>query len=194
MKKRKQYLIDKNFQLRHTFSIIGIVSVITAVILVAITASVVYNNNKLTENNTKITNIYEIENSIFVSLSSLPEAVKDPALRKALIQNARNHDNNMATMDRIIALNMSIIKYNRILLASILAIILLESIALFIILIRKTHRISGPIYVISNFMKDIIEGRDPKLRPLRDKDELKEFYELFQDMVKAIRKRGHGKS
>ncbi len=194
MKKRTQYIIDKNFQLRHTFSIIGIVSVITAVILIAITASVVYNNNKLTENNNKITNIYEIENSIFVSLSSLPEAVKDPTLRKALIQNARNHDNNMETLNRIIAFNTNIIKYNRVLLASILAIILAESIALFIILIRKTHRISGPIYVISNFMKDIIEGRDPKLRPLRDKDELKEFYELFQDMVKAIRKRGHHKS
>jgi hypothetical protein len=194
MKKRKQYIIDKNFQLRHTFSIIGIVSVITAIILGAITASVVYNNNKLRENNIKITNIYEIENSIFVSLSSLPEAVKDLNLRKALIQNSKNHDRNMETLNRIIAFNTNIIKYNRVLLASILAIILFESIVLFIILIRKTHRISGPIYVISNFMKDIIEGRDPKLRPLRDKDELKEFYELFQDMVKAIRKREHEKS
>ncbi len=194
MKKRKQYIIDKNFQLRHTFSIIGIVSVITAVILVAITASVVYNNNKLTENNTRITNIYEIENSIFVSLSSLPEAVKDPNLRKALIQNTKNHDNNMETLNRIITFNTTIMKYNKILLASILAIILAESIALFIILIRKTHRISGPIYVISKFMKDIIEGRDPNLRPLRNKDELKEFYDLFQDMVKEIRKRGHHKA
>ncbi len=191
MKKRKQYIIDKGFQLRHTFSIIGIVSVITAVILIAITASVVYNNNKLTENNTKITNIYEIENSIFVSLSSLPESVKDPVLRKALIQNTKNHDRNMETLNRIIAFNTTIIRYNKILLAAILAIILAESIALYVILIRKTHRISGPIYVISNFMKDIIAGRDPKLRPLRKGDELQEFYDLFQKMVKAIRSRGH---
>ena len=191
MKKRKQYIIDKGFQLRHTFSIIGIVSVITAVILIAITASVVYNNNKLTENNTKITNIYEIENSIFVSLSSLPESVKDPVLRKALIQNTKNHDRNMETLNRIIAFNTTIIRYNKILLVAILAIILAESIALYVILIRKTHRISGPIYVISNFMKDIIAGRDPKLRPLRKGDELQEFYDLFQKMVKAIRSRGH---
>jgi nitrogen fixation/metabolism regulation signal transduction histidine kinase len=191
MKKRKQYIIDKGFQLRHTFSIIGVVSVITAVILIAITASVVYNNNKLTENNTKITNIYEIENSIFVSLSSLPEAVKDPTLKQALIQNAKNHDRNMETLNRIISFNTTIIRYNKILLASILAIILAESMALYIILIRKTHRISGPIYVISNFMKDIIEGRDPKLRPLRKGDELQDFYDLFQNMVKAIRSRGH---
>ncbi len=194
MTKRKQYLIDKKFQLRTTFSIIGIVSIITAIILGAITISVVYNNNRLRENNTRITNIYEIENSIFVSLSSLPEAVKDPNLKNALIQNAGNHDRNMETLNRIIAFNTSIITYNRVLLASILVIVLVESFILYILLIRKTHHISGPIYVISNFMKDIIEGRDPELRPLRDKDELKDFYELFQDMVRVIRKREQTKS
>lgn len=193
MTKRKQYIIDKDFQLRHTFSILGIVTIITAVILGTITISVVYNNNKLKENNSKITNIYEIENSIFVSLSSLPEAEKDLNLRKALIQNTKNHEQNMGTLNRIIGFNTTIITYNKILLALILAIIIAEAIALYIILIRKTHRISGPVYVISNFMKDIIEGRDPKLRPLRKGDELKDFYDLFQDMVKTIRSRGHHK-
>ncbi|MBP7735583.1 MAG: hypothetical protein KA369_06375 [Spirochaetes bacterium] len=189
MIKRKRYIIDKSFQLRTTFSIIGLVSIITAVILGVITISVVYNNNSLRENNTKITNIYEIENSIFVSLSSLPEAVKDARLKEALLQNGRNHDRNMETLNRIITDNTGIITYNRILLASILVIVIIESIALYLLLIRKTHHISGPIYVMSSFMKDIIEGRDPKLRPLREKDELKEFYDLFQDMVKAVRKR-----
>ncbi len=188
MIKRKRYIIDKSFQLRTTFAIIGLVSIITAVILGAITISVVYNNNSLRENNTKITNIYEIENSIFVSLTSLPEAVKDANLKEALLQNSRNHDRNMETLNRIITDNTVIIRYNRILLASILVIVVIESIALYVILIRKTHHISGPIYVMSSFMKDIIEGRDPKLRPLREKDELKEFYDLFQDMVKAVRK------
>jgi len=188
MIKRKRYIIDKSFQLRTTFTIIGLVSIITAVILGVITISVVYNNNSLRENNTKITNIYEIENSIFVSLTSLPEAVKDVNLREALLQNSRNHDRNMETLNRIITDNTGIIKYNRILLASILIIVVIESIALYVILIRKTHHISGPIYVMSNFMKDIIDGKDPKLRPLREKDELKEFYNLFQDMVRAVRK------
>lgn len=188
MIKRKRYIIDKSFQLRTTFTIIGLVSIITAVILGVITISVVYNNNSLRENNTKITNIYEIENSIFVSLTSLPEAVKDANLKEALLQNSRNHDRNMETLNRIITDNTGIIRYNRILLASILIIVVIESIALYVILIRKTHHISGPIYVMSNFMKDIIDGKDPKLRPLREKDELKEFYNLFQDMVKAVRK------
>jgi len=189
MIKRKQYIIDRQYQLRTAFSIIGIVSVITAVILGIITISVVYNNGILKTNNTKITNIYEIENSIFSSLSSIPETVKDPAQKNALIQNFKNHDKNMETLNHIISYNTSIITSNLVLLLVILVTVVLESIALYIILIRKTHRVSGPIYVMSNFMKDIIEGRDPKLRPLRNKDELKEFYELFKRMVAAIQER-----
>ena len=58
MYKRKQYIIDKKFQLKTTFSIIGIVSIITAFIIGAIATSVVYNNEK-------IDNIHAIENNIF---------------------------------------------------------------------------------------------------------------------------------
>lgn len=189
MIKRKQYIIDRQYQLRTAFSIIGIVSVITAVILGIITISVVYNNGILKTNNTKITNIYELENSIFSSLSSIPETVKDPAQKNALILNFKNHDKNMETLNHIIAYNTNIITSNLVLLLVILVTVVLESIVLYVILIRKTHRVSGPIYVMSNFMKDIIEGRDPKLRPLRNKDELKEFYELFKRMVAAIQER-----
>ena len=194
MKKRKQYIIDRQYQLRTAFSIIGVVSIITTIILGAITISVVYNNGILKENNSKITNIYEIENSIFISLSSMPETVKDTNLKKALIQNFKNHDRNMETLNHIITYNTSIITSNIALLLVILATIIIESIILYVILIRKTHRVSGPIYVISNFMKDIIEGREPKLRPLRSKDELKDFYELFKRMVATIQEREKKKS
>ncbi|MBN1497380.1 MAG: hypothetical protein JXA07_11460 [Spirochaetes bacterium] len=189
MKKRKQYIIDRQYQLRTTFSIIGIVSIVTAVILGAITMSVLYNNGVLRENSEKIMNIHTIENSIFASLSEIPKTVKDPAIKQAMIQNTRNHEKNMETLNNIITYNTKIITANLILMLAILAIIIIESIALYVILIRKTHRVSGPIYVISNFMKDIIEGREPKLRPLRQKDELKEFYELFKQMVAAIHNR-----
>jgi hypothetical protein len=189
MKKRKKYIIDKKYQLRTTFSIIGIVTVIVAVILGAITFSAVYNNDVLKQNNVKIQNIYDLEDSIFTSLSELPGLVKNEPRRQAMIQNARNHSMNMKTLENIISYNNTIITYNKYMLLAILLIIIAECVILYIILIRKTHRVSGPIYVISNFMKDIIEGRKPKLRPLRDKDELKEFYELFKEMVAAIEER-----
>jgi len=57
-------------------------------------------------------------------------------------------------------------------------------------LIRKTHRISGPIYVMSNYMQQIIEGKIPDhVRKLRKKDELQEFYKIFTKMVESIKNR-----
>jgi hypothetical protein len=188
MKKRKQYIIDRKYQLRTTFQIIGIVTVVTAFILGSITASVVYNNARLNDNNAKIENIYMIENSIFTMLSSV-YTTADPALKKATQESSNKHDQNMATLEKMIAYNNTIITYNKFLLLAILIVVVFECIFLYIMLIRQTHRVSGPIYVISSFMRDIIEGREPVLRPLRNKDELKDFYELFKDMVAAIKKR-----
>jgi len=193
MIKRKHYLIDKKYQLRTAFSILGFVIVIAAAILGVITAGVVRNNSILHTNIEKIDNINKIENSIFVFLSSMNGPVQDRALRKAVAESMVKHEKNMETLEHIIATNQNIITYNKIFLIMIIVIVIVETMLLYIILIRKTHHVSGPIQVISNYMKEIIEGKEPRLRPLRNNDELQEFYALFRQMVGSIterRKRG----
>lgn len=175
MKQRKQYIIDRKFQLRTTFSVIGIVTIISAIIIAALASTIVYNN-------IKIQNIYEIEDNIVHFLTSRPVNTKDTALQDAMREIANNHSNNMATLNRIIDLN-------RILLIVLIVSIILQSAVLYFLMIRKTHRISGPIYVMSNYMKEIVEGKWPNPRPLRDRDELKTFYHEFGQMVQALKDR-----
>ena len=50
-----------------------------------------------------------------------------------------------------------------------------------------THRMVGPLYVMSRFMLELKEGRLPKMRALRRKDEFKEFYEAFVGAVDNLR-------
>ena len=130
MTKRKHYLIDKRYQLRTTFSIIGTVIIITTIILGVITASVVNNSIRLNENNLKIDNIYKIESSIFIFLSSLTGPVQDQSLKKAIQESMEKHDNNMNTLGHIISTNQDIITYNKILLITILIIIIHDAAAL----------------------------------------------------------------
>ena len=42
---------------------------------------------------------------------------------------------------------------------------------------------------MSTYIKDIINGKYPSPRSLRNKDELKDFYELFKQMIIALKKR-----
>lgn len=50
-----------------------------------------------------------------------------------------------------------------------------------------THRICGPIYVMEGYLTSLAQGRFPRRRPLRKKDEFKEFYDLFWRAIEAMK-------
>ncbi len=52
-----------------------------------------------------------------------------------------------------------------------------------------THRVAGPVHVMSLYMAALAAGRYPRLRPLRKKDELKGFFDRFGEAVERIRAR-----
>lgn len=57
-------------------------------------------------------------------------------------------------------------------------------------IILVTHRISGPMFVLEHHLSRLSQGRFPKRRPLRAKDEFKEIHEAFWravDFLKAAR-------
>lgn len=176
MGKRKKVIIDKKFQLKTAFSVIGVVTAVSVIIISAIAASIVYNNEK-------INNIFEIENSIFIKMQNVNITGQPAEDYKTTIDNlTKLHENNLNTIETIAS-------YNRVLLLSLVFCLLVQGIILFALIIRITHRISGPVYVMSNYFRDIIDGRLPDPRPLRDKDELKHFYELFKELVCSLKER-----
>ena len=78
---------------------------------------------------------------------------------------------------------------NNILLIIIVVIVIIQSIVLYFIGIRISHKFTGPLIVISQFLADFIKGKNPELRSLREDDELQEFYTLFERAVETVRER-----
>ncbi|MFQ5589660.1 MAG: hypothetical protein ACE5HE_00725 [Phycisphaerae bacterium] len=52
-----------------------------------------------------------------------------------------------------------------------------------------THRIAGPLYVLENYLREMIAGRLPRVRELRKKDEFKELHRMLRKTVEVIRAR-----
>ncbi len=52
-----------------------------------------------------------------------------------------------------------------------------------------SHKISGPLHVMSNYLKEMRLGIQPKFRPLRKNDELLEFYDEFCETMKHLMKK-----
>jgi hypothetical protein len=63
------------------------------------------------------------------------------------------------------------------------------AIALALFGIFLTHRVAGPVFVMSSYMSVLAKGRFPKMRPLRKNDELKDFFDRFQGAVEMMKKR-----
>ncbi len=65
----------------------------------------------------------------------------------------------------------------------------LMGVALALLGVLVTHRVAGPIYVMSHYISVLARGRYPIMRPLRRSDELKDFFERFQRAVETLRSR-----
>jgi hypothetical protein len=52
-----------------------------------------------------------------------------------------------------------------------------------------THRVAGPVYVLSRYAKVLGEGGFPRMRALRRGDELKGLFEVFRDAIERLRER-----
>jgi hypothetical protein len=52
-----------------------------------------------------------------------------------------------------------------------------------------SHRIAGPIFVMTRHLATLASGRYPHIRPLREGDQLTDFFDLFRKSVEALRAR-----
>ncbi len=172
--KRKQYIVDKKFQLRTAFTGIGFIFAVVAILTAVIGINVLDVNNK-------ISRIVEIEDNI-VQAVTVPNPEMSDENQMFSIKMARDHDANMKTLRKMI-------DTNQLLMWIIVVVVFVQGFILFFLLIVQTHRIVGPLYVMSMYMRQIIEGKYPEyIRPLRKKDLFKDFYDLFVQMIDTVKK------
>lgn len=179
--KRTRFLIDTNFQLKTTFRILGVI-IIAFILIIAVTGLISMDNN----------------GAISSSIKDLEGLMaKDRAMIERLIGAAgpigalgpghdgiiADHLETMALMQKNAERLKEILGLNRLLVTVMILAGVVMALVLFAYLIVITHRISGPLYVLSRHMRDIMEGREPDLRDLRKNDEFKDFYRQFIDFL-----------
>lgn len=67
--------------------------------------------------------------------------------------------------------------------------IVLELVVFFAIIIVMSHRVAGPMFVMTRYMSALAEGKYPVMRDLRESDELKDFFAHFKATVERLRSR-----
>ena len=172
---RKQYVVNKKFQLRTTFTVIGVIFVVLA-LLVALAGINLLDVNK------RISNMIEINKAIADTIAA-PTPGTNEIEYQNYVRMQNMHDQNKQNLDEMI-------RFNTILISIIIAVVFIQGFVLFYILIRQTHRIAGPIYVMTNYMRQISEGHIPEhIRALRKGDFFQDTYDVFKEMVRTLKEK-----
>lgn len=163
--KRKQYIIDKKFQISLSLKamllplfitlIIGSVLLYFAHVNSNYSRDIVQNQEQMIELFLTTPALYNIENPI---IRSAQQTFKDNI--RMIVEMRKN---------------------SKLVLYFIVIMIIIQSSIIFLLFVFITHRISGPIHVMVQYLREVKKGKIPKVRPLRKKDELQEFYkELYE--------------
>jgi cell division protein FtsL len=117
-------------------------------------------------------------------VSSLNIFVNELDVAVQSVEKANTNSENV--INNYIVLLKNFVKENKLIILIIVLLCVIQGFFLYIYLIRATFRISGPIYVLSKHLEDIIDNKKPQMRELRKKDELMDFYKKFKDMIEKI--------
>jgi len=200
MKYKRSYIIDKKFQYEKSIRVIGSVAVLIAVIIITVGIMISINNKRTSDNNKLIMNnidnintILDLQQSIYLKFMMIPTGVDESTFTKIARELTKDYNNSTRSLNassasnqEIILSNNKIIAINSYLILAVIIITLLGLIVLFIRVIKYTHRISGPMYLMTMYAKDILNGGKPQMRNLRDNDEFADFYNLFRQMGEKI--------
>ncbi|MBN2402185.1 MAG: DUF2985 domain-containing protein [Spirochaetes bacterium] len=188
MKNRKKFLIDKKFQFKTTFKIIGVVYILLVIIIAGIIVNAVSNNKKLAEINERQKRTIQVQKDVLLALFTFSKDMNRKTLLAVHKQISDEIKYNLSAMDKNSAALTNIAENNSKLLYGIIVFVIVIAVVLFFLLLRATHRISGPIYHISGYIRDISNGKYPAIRPLRKNDEFKELHELVVSMAESLKK------
>ena len=169
-KQRKKLVIDKRFQYSVAIKAV-ILPLLTILLISGVLLYFAIDNDK------KIKEINNNQTAIIDTFLSIPQLV-DPQNSYTKEANQRFQEN--LGKSREIQRNIRFVLYFLVIMT------VLQTIIIFSLSISLTHRISGPIYVMTQYLKDIRKGKTLRIRPLRKGDQFQDFYKEFCDTINHL--------
>jgi nitrogen fixation/metabolism regulation signal transduction histidine kinase len=204
----RNYLLDRHFQLKYSAYLMGtalVLSVALGLVLWRTSDAVIAQSREAVSQGEQVVAVGRdvVEESKKVSAVVQMNIVRDPvysdnpALLEAFKADAEQQDARLLQQQRALeaqsqALKQQssalMVKQRSMLITLCLALFVLV-IAIFLVGIVVTHKIAGPVHKMKRHLREVSDGQLKVPGGLRKGDELVDFFETFNTMVKSLRAR-----
>jgi nitrogen fixation/metabolism regulation signal transduction histidine kinase len=204
----RNYLLDRHFQLKYSGFLVGIallLSVCLGLVLWRTSQAVIAQSRRAVQQGEQVVarSREVVDESRKVSLVVQMNIVRDPvysdnpALLEAFKADSERQDQRFVAQQRSLEgqaqelkrQSLGIERQQRTMLITLCAALALLVIAIGFAGIVVTHRVAGPIHKMRRQIREVGEGTLRLPTPLRKGDELVDFFEAFDKMVRNLRAR-----
>lgn len=204
----RNYLLDRRFQLKYTSYLVGtavVLSLALGLVLWRTSGAAIDQSQAAVSQGEQVVAVGRevVEESKKVSAVVQMNIVKDPvysdnpALLEAFKADAEQQDARLASQQKRLEDQAAALKQQaaalasgrRTMLTTLCVVLVLLVMAIGMTGIIVTHKIAGPVHKMKRHLRDVAEGKLTVPSGLRKGDELVDFFETFNHMVRNLRAR-----
>ncbi len=187
MKRNRKILIDKKYQLKMaaTFTAFAAIAVSAFIAILAYTSYKYSYDLEIVAANQK--EISSQQDEVFKTLLALSSSKNLNNFRVSRSELKQDMALNKSKLDESISIIHQININNYRLVFILVSLLLLQSMVMFYLIIKRSHRTSGPVFILNRYINEIKNGKYPDIRPLRDKDDFTELFDNFREMVDKLK-------
>jgi len=188
----KNYLIDRNFQLKYAGFLAGttlVVSIALGVLLFSTSSEVIMQGQKTVERGQLVIQQSRKVSQV-VAMNIAKEYKDDPELAKTFGEEAAKDELKLKEeQERLEGDAAYLRRQQQTLLGGLVATLALLVIGMGMFGIVFTHKVAGPIFKMKRLLREVGAGKLVVREKLRKGDELQHFFEVFEQMVNELRRR-----
>jgi nitrogen fixation/metabolism regulation signal transduction histidine kinase len=175
---RKKYVVDKKFQIRVSLRAIILPLITTTAMCLVLLYVAAETNRLINESNRNIDAVIGAQDSMLGFFMAVP-ALQNP--RSTLVRQVdQTFQKNLTLVSRVHDYHERIKTNNLVVMYILVALTVAQAFLIFFQFIFFSHKISGPIRVMTDSLRELRKGTPPTFRPIRASDELQEFYNEFK--------------
>jgi methyl-accepting chemotaxis protein len=188
----RNYLLDRNFQLKYAGLLAGtvlLISIALGVLVWETSSEVIVQGQKTVERGQQVV-VQSRRVSQVVSMNIAKSYPDDPELAKTFGAGAADDEKKLIEEQQQLERDATFLaRQQRQLVGGLVAILSALVIAVGLVGIVFTHKVAGPIFKMKRLLRQVGEGKLVVRERLRKGDELQHFFETFEGMVGELRKR-----
>jgi methyl-accepting chemotaxis protein len=190
----RNYLIDRNFQLKYAGFLAGTALVFSAVLGFLVwqtSVEVIAQGQKTVERGQLVlVESRRVSQVVAMNIARDPIYKDQPDLAKTFAEDTAKDEQKLKDeQDRLERDAAFLGRQQRQLLGGLVAILAVLVIALGMVGIVFTHKVAGPIFKMKRLLREVGAGKLVVRERLRKGDELQHFFEVFETMVGELRRR-----